>query len=59
MFDSFKFLICYIDGRIVFDSDAGKVEIEAKGALDIAYALFDWAGKDYSELDEIQEKLEE
>lgn len=48
-----------LNGTITFNSNIGNVELNSKVALDIAYALFDWAGKDYSELDEIQEKLEE
>lgn len=47
-----------LEGKITFDSNMGIKEIEAKEAIQIAYALFDWVGMSYKDLDKIQEKIE-
>ncbi len=46
-------------GRFEFETEEGNVRMDAKSALEIAYALFDWAGKDYDVLEEIEEEMEE
>lgn len=48
-----------LNGTIAFNSNIGNVELNPKVALDITYALFDWAGLSYDEVDKIQDKLEE
>lgn len=48
-----------LDGKFTFTSNTGKIKMNAVDALEIAYALFDWAGMSYTILDEINEKLEE
>ena len=47
-----------LDGRLTFNSNFGEIKINAVEVLEMAYALFDWAGMDYSVLDEINEKVE-
>lgn len=48
-----------LKGNLNFDTEAGSIEIKAVDALEIAYALFDWAGMPYTVLDEINEKVED
>ena len=48
-----------LKGNLSFDTEDGTLEIKAVDALEIAYALFDWAGISYSILDEINEKVED
>lgn len=48
-----------LDGKFTFTSNTGEVQMNAADALEIAYALFDWAGMSYTTLDEINEKVEE
>lgn len=48
-----------VRGEISFNADGLEVNMNAKDALEIAYALFDWAGMDYTILDEINEKVED
>lgn len=47
-----------ITGNISCKTDTGYLEINAKNALEIAYALFDWAGLDYEILDKLSQKVE-
>lgn len=47
-----------VKGNFTFDIESGNIEIKAVDALEIAYALFDWAGMPYELLDEINEKVE-
>ena len=47
-----------LKGNLSFDTDNGKIEMTAVDALEIAYALFDWAGMGYTVLDAINEKVE-
>lgn len=47
-----------LKGNLSFDIEDGTLEIKAVDALEIAYALFDWAGMSYTQLDEINEKVE-
>lgn len=48
-----------LDGRFTFSSNLGEIKINAVEVLEMAYTLFDWAGMDYSVLDEINEKVED
>ena len=48
-----------LKGNFTFDIEAGTINIKAEDILEMAYALFDWAGKPYTVLDEINEKVEE
>lgn len=46
-------------GDFTFTTKEGeKIETTAVDVLEIAYALFDWAGMSYTALDEINEKVE-
>ena len=48
-----------LKGDFTFTTREGEViEANAQDALEIAYALFDWAGMSYAILDEINEKVE-
>lgn len=47
-----------LKGNLIFDIEGGTLEIKAVDALEIAYTLFDWAGMSYTQLDEINEKVE-
>lgn len=46
-----------LNGKFEFDIQDGILKIDAKDALEIAYTLFDWAGKDYVILNEIDNEL--
>lgn len=46
------------NGKFYFDSNIGNIETDAVEVLEMAYTLFDWAGMDFSVLDEINEKVE-
>lgn len=48
-----------LKGNLSFDIEDGTLEIKAVDALEIAYALFNWAGMPYTVLDEINEKVED
>lgn len=48
-----------IQGNLHFETKDGEMKIRAVDALEIAYALFDWAGFDYKILDELNEKVED
>ncbi len=46
-------------GDFTFTTKQGEViEANTQDVLEIAYALFDWAGMSYEVLDEINEKVE-
>ncbi len=46
-------------GNFTFTTKEGEViEANTQDVLEIAYALFDWAGMSYTILDEINEKVE-
>ena len=45
-----------LNGNLYFNDDS--IKINVKDALKIAYTLFDWAGMSYTQLDEINEKVE-
>lgn len=47
-----------VNGNLVFTTNQGELKLKAVDALEIAYALFDWAGMSYTQLDEINEKVE-
>ncbi len=47
-------------GNFTFMTKKGEeIEMNVLDALEIAYALFDWANMDYDALDEINEMMEE
>lgn len=47
-----------LKGIFTFTTTDGEVlEVKAQDALEIAYALFDWAGMSYAILDEINERV--
>ena len=47
-------------GNFTFMTKKGEeIEMNVLDALEIAYALFDWAGMSYATLDEINEKVED
>jgi len=45
-------------GRFEFETEEGNIKMDAKTALEIAYTLFDWAGKNCDILDEVDEEME-
>lgn len=47
-----------LDGNLEFEIEGGTLKIKAVDALEIAYALFDWANMSYEILDELNEKIE-
>lgn len=47
-----------LDGKFTFTSNTEEIKMNAVDALEIAYALFDWAGMSFTTLDEINEKVE-
>jgi len=47
-----------LKGNLEFETEDGTLKVRAVDALEIAYALFDWAGMPYTILDEINEKVE-
>lgn len=47
-----------LDGKFYFNSNVGNIEMDAVDALEIAYALFDYANMDYTVLDKINEIVE-
>ncbi len=48
-----------LKGKIKFIADGVGMEMEAKEAFKIAYALFDWARQDIEPLEEIRRKMKE
>lgn len=44
-------------GNLEFEEEDGTLKIKAVDALEIAYALFDWAGMPYTILDELNERI--
>lgn len=44
-------------GNLEFEAEDGTLKIKAVDALEIAYALFDWAGMPYTILDELNERI--
>lgn len=44
-------------GNLEFETEDGTLKIKAVDALEIAYALFDWAGMPYTILDELNERI--
>ena len=46
-----------LKGNLSFDIEGGTLNVKASDALEIAYTLFDWAGKSYDVLDEIYDEI--
>lgn len=46
-------------GRFEFETEEGNVRMDAESVLEIARTFFDWAGKPYDILEEIEEEMEE
>lgn len=47
-----------LDGIFTFTTDKGELTLTAKDALEITYTLFDWAGKSYAPVEEIEDEIE-
>lgn len=46
-----------LNGNFEFKIENGTLKVKAVDALEIAYSLFDWAGKDYVVLNEIYDEI--
>lgn len=44
-------------GNVIFDTNIGILDLTPQQALEIAYALVDGCGLDYSILDKVEEKV--
>jgi len=47
-----------LGGKLEFETDSSNIEMDVKGALEIAYTLFDWAGFDYTVLEHLEDYIE-
>lgn len=45
-----------LKGIFTFETDKGELTLTAEDTIEIAYALFDWAGIDYSAIENIEDR---
>ncbi len=45
-----------LNGTFIFKTDKGYLTLTAEDAIEIAYTLFDWAGMDYSAIENIEDR---
>lgn len=47
-----------LHGRLIFDTNQGELTLTPQDAIEIATALFDWAGENYEPIINIEDKIE-